>query len=165
MSQLKNDTDIMAIGQAAFLNESGQALIKKYSGLGDELFTQAGYKAYAEDLLERMTNPFLADTVERAGRDLLRKLAADDRIFGTMDLALEHDIEPVNMAIGAAAAVKILLDQAKKYKIPQQLYAYNWREIDEQQIKKILNWIWNDKPVKYSERIVRYVFEAGKYLN
>ena len=165
MSELKTDENIMTIGRNAFLLESGGALIKKYAGLADKLFTETGYKRYADDLLERMTNPFLADTIERASRDLLRKLAPTDRIFATMVMALNYDIEPVNMAMGAAAAVKILLDQAKKYKLPQELYADNWQKIDEQQIKKILNWIWNDESVKYDDRIVRYVFEAGKALN
>ena len=59
MTELKDDADLMQIAAKAFLNESGAALIKKYCGLGDELFTERGYRSYAEDLLERMTNPNL----------------------------------------------------------------------------------------------------------
>ena len=66
----------MTLARDAFVNESGRALIDKYNSLGDELFTEAGYRHYAEDLLERMTNPFLGDTVTRAGRDVIRKLGA-----------------------------------------------------------------------------------------
>ena len=99
----------------AFLQESGGALVRKYASLGDELFTEAGYRRYAEDLLERMTNPYLADTTARAGRDVVRKLGIADRIFGTMALALEHGIEPRNMAIGALAGIALLLANAAEY--------------------------------------------------
>ncbi len=110
MDELANDGELMAIARAAFINESGRALISKYAHLGDELFTPQGYEAYAEDLLKRMTNPYLCDAVERAARDPQRKLALGDRLFGTMRLALAHDIEPINMAKGAKAAIKLLLN-------------------------------------------------------
>lgn len=90
--------------RAAFIEESGQALIRKYAGL-DPLFTREGYTAYAEDLLERMTNPYLRDSVERVGRDPQRKLGWDDRLIGTMRLALSHGIQPWRYATGAAAAL------------------------------------------------------------
>ncbi|OQA01625.1 MAG: Mannitol-1-phosphate 5-dehydrogenase [Planctomycetes bacterium ADurb.Bin401] len=108
MADLKNDKEIMQIARNAFINESGASLIKKYAHLKDELFTEAGYRAYAEDLLERMTNPYLDDTIERAARDPERKLGINDRIFGTMRLALENGIDPENMAKAAAAGVKYL---------------------------------------------------------
>jgi len=113
MAELKNDKEIMRIARDAFIKESGAALIKKYENLGDNLFTKKGYEAYAEDLLERMTNPYLDDTIERAARDPQRKLGENDRIFGTMQLALEFGIEPVNMAKGAAAGIIHLIKQEK----------------------------------------------------
>ncbi len=108
MAELKNDKDIMQIARDAFIKESGAALIKKYTHLNDELFTKQGYLAYAEDLLERMTNPYLDDTIERAARDPQRKLAENDRIFGTIKLAKEYGIEPVNMAKAAEAGMEYL---------------------------------------------------------
>ncbi|MHC4538004.1 MAG: mannitol dehydrogenase family protein, partial [Planctomycetota bacterium] len=98
MTEPANDSDIMQIAGAAFLQESGAALIKKYSHLGDELFTDSGFNDYAEDLLTRMTNPYLGDTIARVVRDITRKLEMNGRIFGTMQLALEYGIEPKNMA-------------------------------------------------------------------
>jgi len=71
--------------RAAFLEESGPALIKKRAGI-DPLFTEAGYRHYADDLLARMVNPFLRDTVERVGRDPHRKLGWNDRLIGTIRL-------------------------------------------------------------------------------
>jgi len=87
MNRLREHPDVMAFLRDAFLNESGQALIQKHAGV-DELFTPSGFAAYADDLLERMTNPFLQDAVERVGRDPARKLGADDRLIGTMRQAL-----------------------------------------------------------------------------
>ena len=50
------DAELLEFGRQAFLEESGPALIAKHAGV-DPLFTPAGYRAYAEDLLPRMVNP------------------------------------------------------------------------------------------------------------
>ena len=113
MSELKNDKEIMQIARDAFINESGAALIKKYAYLKDYLFTEKGYRAYAEDLLERMTNSYLDDTIERAVRDPQRKLGENDRIFGTIKLAKEYGIDPVNMTKAAEAGMKYLAKLSK----------------------------------------------------
>ncbi len=99
------DQWIMAVAREAFLGESGTALIARHRNLGDPLFTPEGYQAYAEDLLERMINPNLNDLVARVGRDHARKLGYDDRLFGTMRLALEAGVQPTRLAMGAAAGV------------------------------------------------------------
>jgi mannitol-1-phosphate 5-dehydrogenase len=111
MAELENDSQIMQIIRDAFIHESGAALIKKYADLNDELFTPAGYQAYADDLLERMTNPYLGDPVERAARDPQRKLGLNDRIFGTMSLCLEQGVQPKNMALAAAAGIDYFIKQ------------------------------------------------------
>ncbi len=111
MSDAAAHADIMATARAAFLDESGQALIGKYAALNDPLFTQTGYAAYADDLLARMVRPTLNDLISRVTRDQIRKLGYDDRLFGTMRLALQCGIRPINLAKGAAAAVLSLLDQ------------------------------------------------------
>jgi mannitol-1-phosphate 5-dehydrogenase len=108
--------DIMAAARAAFLEESGVALCRKHAALGDALFTAAGFRAYADDLLARMVNPNLSDKVARVIRDPDRKLGADDRLFGTMRLALAQGVEPVHFARGAAAAARFLA-AGKKQKI------------------------------------------------
>jgi len=143
MTELKHDRAIMQIGRDAFLQESGAALIKKYAYLGDELFIEAGYENYAEDLLERMTNSYLADTVARVCRDVVRKLGINERIFGTMQLALEYGIEPRNMALGALAGVAVLLEKAQEYNLQSDLRFEDWRKLDSSNIEKILNWLWN----------------------
>jgi mannitol-1-phosphate 5-dehydrogenase len=93
--------------RAAFIEESGAALIRKHAGV-DPLFTPDGYRAYADDLLARMTNPYLQDTAERVGRDPQRKLGWDDRLIGTLRVALRQGVEPRRYAFGAAAALAVL---------------------------------------------------------
>lgn len=105
MSAIRKDSALMELGRRAFLDESGAALIRKHGALGDPLFTPAGYREYAEDLLRRMTNPWLHDEVARICRDPRRKLSYADRIFGTMREALRQGVEPRLMARGAYAAL------------------------------------------------------------
>ena len=80
-------------------SESGEALIRKHAGK-DRLFTPEGYREYALDLLERMTNPYLQDSVERVGRDPQRKLGWDDRLVGTLRLALQQNVVPPPLCAG-----------------------------------------------------------------
>jgi len=160
MTQLQQDTALMKIARDAFLNESGAALIKKHRLINDELFTPAGYRAYAEELLVRMTNPYLNDTIERAGRDLVRKLGYDDRIFGTMHLAIEQGIEPVNMAIGALAGIKMLLKNAEIDNIPASL-RFDPPTLDGAKIKSICEWLWRSKSGPYADKMIKCVQKAG----
>ena len=164
MNQLKDDKAIMQIARDAFISESGTALIKKYVNFGDELFTEAGYKAFAEDLLERMTNPCLDDPIKRAARDPIRKLGINDRIFGTMALCLEQGIEPVNMALGAMAGIVFLLRGADENNLPQNLRFDNWHNLTDSNIEKVLRWIWSDADSEYSNRIISCVQKAKAYL-
>lgn len=113
IADLRDRVGMMAFLRKAFVEESGGALTRKYAGL-DPLFSPAGYAAYADDLLVRMTNPCLRDLVERVGRDPHRKLGWDDRLVGTMRVALSQGIEPKRYALGAAAAVARLSPQILK---------------------------------------------------
>jgi len=112
VAEAGQDAWIMGVARRAFIEESGAALVRRHAGLGDPLFTPAGYAEYADDLLERMVNPNLNDLVERVGRDHARKLGIEDRLYGTMALALEAGIEPKNLALGAAAGVVSLARRA-----------------------------------------------------
>jgi mannitol-1-phosphate 5-dehydrogenase len=142
MTQIKGDAALMNLARAAFLQESGGALVRKYASLGDELFTETGYRRYAGDLLARITNPYLADTTARASRDVVRKLGSADRIFGTMALAREHGIEPGNMAMGALAGIALLLANANEYALPQELRSLDWRRLDVRELTQMLAWLW-----------------------
>ncbi|HBG78897.1 MAG TPA: hypothetical protein DDW84_08700 [Phycisphaerales bacterium] len=148
MAEMKNDKEVMAIAGNAFINESGAALIKKYKNLGDGLFTEKGYKAFAEDLLSRMTNPYLDDAIDRAARDPQRKLGLNDRIFGTMQLALEFGVEPKNMAKGAAAGLIYYIKQN------------GGEQFSFDKLMTALNQIWDKQDSKYKTKLVELVKEA-----
>lgn len=107
IADLRHTPGAMDFLRAAFIEESGAALIRKNAGI-DPLFTPAGYAAYTDDLLKRMTNPYLHDLVERVGRDPQRKLGWDDRLVGTIRVALSQGVTPWRYAVGAAAAAAVL---------------------------------------------------------
>ena len=137
MAELKSDEELMRIARDAFINESGGALVKKYKNLNDELFTAAGYEEYAEDLLVRMVNPYLDDTIERAARDPQRKLGLNDRIFGTMRLALEQGVEPVNMAMGAAAGINYLFENNLPDNV-EDIFSEIWPRYEKKDVAKLI---------------------------
>ncbi len=98
MSDLKCASGVIPFARKAFLEESGAALIRKHEG-HDLLFTQKGYQEYADDLIRRMVNPYLRDTIDRVTRDSERKLGWDDRLIGTMRIVLEQSIVPHRYAL------------------------------------------------------------------
>ncbi len=164
MTELQGDEALMRLAREAFLDESGGALIAKYADLGDDLFTEAGYRRYADDLLERMTNPYLADTTDRAGRDAFRKLGANDRIFGTMRLALEYGIAPKNMAVGALAGIAVLLRDADQYDVPADLRVADWRDLKHDEIGRLLQWVWQHEEASFQRELIDLTFDARKPL-
>ncbi len=111
MADVRGENDLLQLARAAFVEESGGALCRRHAG-ADALFTPAGYAAYADDLLERMLNPHLRDAIDRVVRDPQRKLGWDDRLVGVMRAALSAGIIPGRYALGAAAAMRMLAEQA-----------------------------------------------------
>lgn len=112
LSDAARDPALIQLAREAFLEESGRALCRKHAGI-DALFTEAGYRRYVEDLLERMMNPHLKDAVERVTRDTRRKLGWDDRLVGTMRVVLGQGFRPIRYARGAAAALRQLAASEK----------------------------------------------------
>jgi len=117
MTELRTMDDLLRFLRAAFLEEAGAALIQKYAGF-DPLFTREGFADFVDDVLVRMVNPYLLDTVQRVGRDPRRKLGWEDRLVGTMRLAREHGIETPRFAFGTAAALATLEPDILKKDIP-----------------------------------------------
>ena len=104
IADLQDVSGMLSFARKAFIEESGAALIRKHAGI-DQLFTPEGYQNFADDLFERMTNPFLVDMIERVTRDTERKLGWNDRLIGTMRVALVQGVAPCRYALGAAAAL------------------------------------------------------------
>jgi mannitol-1-phosphate 5-dehydrogenase len=107
IADLRDRPDLVALARAAFLEESGAALIARFGGV-DPLFTRAGYAAHVDDLIERMLNPFLRDTVARVGRDPARKLGWDDRLTGTVRLARAEGVRPWRYGAAIRAGLAVL---------------------------------------------------------
>ena len=143
MSEAAHDPALLNLAREAFLLESGAALCRKYQGT-DALFTPTGYNAYVGDLLGRITNPFLKDAVERVTRDTRRKLGWDDRLIGTMRLALGQGIRPERYARGAAAALSRLAMEENT--TPACLLDSLWKDgcgAEASQVRELVGWACN----------------------
>jgi len=160
----------MQIAHDAFIEESGKALIAKNGFTGDPLFTESGYIDYAEDLLKRMVNRFLNDRVDRVGRDRPRKLGLNDRIYGTMTLALQYGIEPENLALGAAAGIVSMIRRGdtgsgstgtySKLQLPGMPEKLNYGDIS-----SILNSLWGETPGnRFRDKLINLTWEGYKRL-
>jgi len=111
-----------------------------------------------------MTNPYLSDTIERAARDPLRKLGYQDRIFGTMTLALEQGSEPTNMALGALAGLVYLLQHAQECQLPSQLRLPELKNLDRDTISLISQWIWGKNSGEFDPRLISLIEKAKPQL-
>ncbi|UCG58987.1 MAG: hypothetical protein JSU70_05655, partial [Phycisphaerales bacterium] len=165
MTEVKHDTALMRTAKEAFLQESGHCLMKKYSAIADGLFAETEFASYVEDMLERITNPYLADTVARTSRDIVRKLSMDGRVFGTMRLALQYGIEPVHMALGAMAGIGLLLAKPEENGLPAHLRFGDWQKLDDAQIEQLVLWLWQGRTCEQSQQIIEYVQRARQNLS
>ena len=104
MHELSKRMDLIETVKSSFINEVGVGLIHEYGHLDDSLFTDRGFHDYVEDALTRMINPFLRDPIARVTRDPVRKLGWDDRLIGSMKLAIAAGVEPRILARGVAIA-------------------------------------------------------------
>jgi hypothetical protein len=138
MHELSKYPDIMNIGRKAFIEESGVSLLKKWKDEKD-FFDEKKFREYAEDLLARMVNPFLMDSVERVCRDLERKLGWDDRIIGIIRLCLSQNVPCSQFAIGAKLAVrKLFSSDVKDCEIRNRLKSI-WGNVKESDADAVLD--------------------------
>jgi len=143
MHEAGESEDLMAFVQEAFLEESGVGLRHKYAEMDDELFTEDGFRAYAEDAVTRMVNPFLRDPVARVTRDPARKLGWEDRLVGSMLLASEAGVKPNRLARGVGIALQCLCDQT-----------------GEGDPEAVLSDLWKDAPGEASSDLLELVFTS-----
>jgi len=61
---------------------------------------------HVDDLIYRIGNKQLGDTIDRVGNDVKRKLSPNDRLVGAANLCFAHGINPANICLGIAAAMK-----------------------------------------------------------
>lgn len=84
----------------AGLRESGRALIKKHR------FNPKQHREHVEDILRRLANVALGDTIARVAHDPIRKLGRNDRLVGSALLALQYRIKPIYLLEGIVAALR-----------------------------------------------------------
>ena len=60
---------------------------------------------YIDDLINRFGNRLLRDSIQRVGKDPLRKLSVNDRFIGAATVCQKHNILPVFISIGIAAGL------------------------------------------------------------
>ena len=105
MGHATDNPDIRILTEGA-MEESLMALSKRYAVPMDQLML------HKMDLLRRFTNRALGDTCARVGGDPGRKLSPEDRLVGAAKLAVDMDVTPAYMAVGAAAGVRRYVQEA-----------------------------------------------------
>ena len=141
MSEIPAEGMIYCAGRSAFKNEIGKALVKKYAHLNEPLFTDKGFGEYAENLLERMINPYLRDRISRVCRDPLRKLSFSDRLIGAMRQSMNAGLNPACFADGAYAALLFLAWENPDF---CGIKEFNGR-LGKSEVNGILDRIWKDE--------------------
>lgn len=81
------------------MTQSGDALIAKHG------FSPEAHAAYIEKILKRFANPYIIDSVERVGRQPVRKLTKGERIASPIQAALDAGLPYDKLLLGAAAAM------------------------------------------------------------
>ena len=81
------------------LAETKQLLILKHG------FAQEAQQAYVDKILQRFANPYLTDTVDRVGRQPLRKLSRSERLIGPAAELAEKGIRPEHLLATVQAAL------------------------------------------------------------
>ncbi len=137
MHELSKHPDIVEIGKKAFIEESGAALLGKWRDEKD-FFDEKGFRAYAQDLLGRMLNPFLRDSVDRVCRDIGRKLGWDDRMVGTIRLCISQGVLCNQFAKGAKLAARRLFPP----------------DVQDCEIRRRLKSIWGNVPEPEAEAVL-----------
>jgi mannitol-1-phosphate 5-dehydrogenase len=81
------------------LGETKQLLVAKHD------FTAEAQQAYVDKILQRFANPYLPDTVDRVGRQPLRKLSRSERLIGPAAELAERGVRPQHLLATVDAAL------------------------------------------------------------
>ncbi len=136
MHEVRESRELLTLAKRAFVEEAGVGLRKEYAEVEDDLFTPDGFLEYADDALERMINPFLRDPVARVTRDPIRKLGWEDRMLGSMRLAIRAGTVPAVMARAARIALGYACRKASWDK-PDAALRNIWSEWEESDEKSL----------------------------
>ena len=96
--QAINDFDVRYVAKKA-LTDVGVAMSKEHG------VDVADLVAHSDNLIYRFTNSALADTVDRVGKDTIRKLGGNDRFMGALLLCEKYGVDCSAFCIGIASAM------------------------------------------------------------
>lgn len=112
--QAINDYDVKYVVYKALIQSALAVATENDVGVKDLLL-------HADNLLYRFTNTALMDTVERVGKDTIRKLSENDRLVGAINLAEKHGLNCSFLCLAVAAA---MLFKAKLDEKSVEIYNY-----------------------------------------
>jgi mannitol-1-phosphate 5-dehydrogenase len=91
--------DVVRTAVEGVLSETKQLLVAKHD------FSAEAQQAYVDKILQRFANPYLPDTVDRVGRQPLRKLSRSERLIGPAAELAERGIRPQHLLATVDAAL------------------------------------------------------------
>jgi mannitol-1-phosphate 5-dehydrogenase len=91
--------DVVRAAVEGVLAETRQLLVAKHE------FTAEAQQAYVDKILQRFANPYLPDTVDRVGRQPLRKLSRSERLIGPAAELAERGVRPQHLLATVEAAL------------------------------------------------------------
>jgi mannitol-1-phosphate 5-dehydrogenase len=91
--------EVVRAAVSGVLAETKQLLVAKHD------FAAEAQQAYVDKILERFANPYLPDTVDRVGRQPLRKLSRSERLIGPAAELAERGIRPQHLLATVEAAL------------------------------------------------------------
>ncbi|WP_104087506.1 mannitol-1-phosphate 5-dehydrogenase [Cryobacterium sp. N19] len=99
LSEAANDPEIESIVSGVYA-EMGEAMVALHG------YTVEDQAEYAAKSLRKFQDTAIIDPLSRQVRDPLRKLSRHDRLVGAAMYALDAGVQPNNIAIGIAAALR-----------------------------------------------------------
>ena len=101
---------------AGVLSETKQLLVAKHD------FSDDAQQAYVDKILQRFANPYLPDTVDRVGRQPLRKLSRSERLIGPAAELAERGVRPQHLLATVDAALSFVVpDDPESVELQQLL--------------------------------------------
>jgi mannitol-1-phosphate 5-dehydrogenase len=91
--------DVVRAAVEGVLAETKQLLVAKHD------FAAEAQQAYVDKILQRFANPYLPDTVDRVGRQPLRKLSRSERLIGPAAELAGRGIRPQHLLATVEAAL------------------------------------------------------------
>jgi mannitol-1-phosphate 5-dehydrogenase len=91
--------EVVRAAVTGVLDETKRLLVARHD------FTAEAQQAYVDKILQRFANPYLPDTVDRVGRQPLRKLSRSERLIGPAAELAERGVRPRHLLATVEAAL------------------------------------------------------------